>query len=131
MLWALTKNRSILRPYNFDFLLTTTRFTSSWILMNEMGVSAHKGIQVTWSFLVYISRDNYRIPVYISLKIDWKKISWIYYTQPKNCMSGSHDFILIHIYRCKNEITRISIFQYLKQKCWFKHSQKVAWTVVF
>ena len=43
MLWTLTKNRSILRPYNSDFLLTTTCFIPSWIMMNEMGVSSHKG----------------------------------------------------------------------------------------
>ena len=57
MLWALTKNRSILRPYNSDFLLTTTSFIPSWIIMNEMGVSSHKGsIQViqAWKFLVSI-----------------------------------------------------------------------------
>ena len=43
LLWALTKTRSILRPYNSDFLLTTTCFILSWIMMNEMGVSSHKG----------------------------------------------------------------------------------------
>ena len=60
MLWELTKIRSILRPYISDFLLTTTSFNPSWIIMNEMGVSSHKGsIQViqAWNVLVYISRD--------------------------------------------------------------------------
>ena len=62
MLWALTKIRSILRPYISDFLLTTTSFNPSWIIMNEMGVSSHKGsIQViqAWNFVVYISRDSF------------------------------------------------------------------------
>ena len=43
MLWPLTKNRSIPRPYNSDFLLTTTCFIPSWIMMNEMCVSSHNG----------------------------------------------------------------------------------------
>ena len=64
MLWALTKIRSILRPYNLSFLLTTTSFIPSWIMMNEMGVSSHKGkysghlklcrLQITWQWAVVI-----------------------------------------------------------------------------
>ena len=42
-----------------------------------------------------------------SLKIDWKNVLLINYKQPENCFNGSHDFIPIHIYRRKIEITRI------------------------
>ena len=58
MLWALTKNWSIFRPYNSDFLLATTSFITSWIMMKEMCMSSHKGkysghlkicpLQITW-----------------------------------------------------------------------------------
>ena len=50
MLWALTKNRSRLIRYNYNFLMTTPSFIPSWIKKERF--------QVTWSFLVYISRDN-------------------------------------------------------------------------
>ena len=62
MLWALTKIRSILGPYISDFLLTTTSFNPSWIIMNEMGCvftqrkySGHSGLKlcrlhITWQF---------------------------------------------------------------------------------
>ena len=56
MLWALTKIWSILRPYISDFLLTTTSFNPSWIIMNEMGVSSHKGsIQVIQAFTYHVT----------------------------------------------------------------------------
>ena len=64
MLLALTKNQSILRPYNSDFLLTTTSFIPSSIMMNEMGMSSHKGsysghlklsrLHITWQLAVVI-----------------------------------------------------------------------------
>ena len=57
MPWALKNNWLILRPYNSDFLLKTTSFIPSWIIMNEMGVSSHKG-RYSGHFLVNISRDN-------------------------------------------------------------------------
>ena len=57
MSWALKNNWLILRPYNSDFLLTTTSFNPSWIMMNEMGVSSHKG-RYSKHFPVNISRDN-------------------------------------------------------------------------
>ena len=57
MSWALNINRLILIPYNSDFLLTTTSFIPSWIMINEMGVSSHKGFEA-FSFRPYILRDN-------------------------------------------------------------------------
>ena len=57
MSWALKNNWLILRPYNSDFLLTTTSFIPSWIMMNGMGVSSHKG-RYSGHFLVNISHDN-------------------------------------------------------------------------
>ena len=41
---------------NSDFLLTTTSFIPSWIMMDEMGVSSHQG-RYLGHFLVNISRD--------------------------------------------------------------------------
>ena len=64
MLWGLTKNQSSLRPYYSDFLLTTTCFIPSWMMMNEMGVSSHKEkysghlkpfcLYITWQLAVVI-----------------------------------------------------------------------------
>ena len=62
MSWALMNNRLILRPYNSDFLWTTTSFIPSWIIMYEMGVFSHKGrysghlkhtrLHITWQLAV-------------------------------------------------------------------------------
>ena len=57
MSWALKNKWLILRPYNSRFLLTTTSFIPSWIMMNETGVSSHKG-RYSGHFLANISRDN-------------------------------------------------------------------------
>ena len=62
---ALTKKpRLNLRPYNSDFLLTTTSFIPSLIMLNEMGVSSHKEkysghlklfpLHITWQLAVLI-----------------------------------------------------------------------------
>ena len=40
---SINKNWSILGPYNSYFLLTTTCFIPSWIMMNGMRVSSHNG----------------------------------------------------------------------------------------
>ena len=59
MKWVLPKNRLILRSYNAYFLLKTTSFIPSWIMMNEMGASLHKGsphLRITWHIFAIIFR---------------------------------------------------------------------------
>ena len=51
MLWALTKNRSILRPFNSDFLLTTTFFMKSnernGCVFTQTKYSGHSGLKIS------------------------------------------------------------------------------------
>ena len=60
MSWAQTENRLIFRPCDSDFLLTTTSFIPSWIMINEMDVSWFSGhlklfrLHIPWQLAVVI-----------------------------------------------------------------------------